>query len=446
MEIPRIPRTGLGLRDVFSQAYRAQPQKAEGRRELTPVESMLLRSQGVDLVRQYLPSWGGGYSASRMKGFEARRSDPDFREQTMRVGDYPGAKFSREGVAADGARRVAQAAGALTADATTQGAQNIWWFINAFQAASSAAAQQAMHGALGPNRLLRRPGIPGAPTGAPFRHSNYAVAATFPVVLGASAAVGNLFRQPGYAAILPSEEDRRESDSPLVEVPLRAIGMTGRLLPFDDFSQERPDVSRGEYEAYKAYLFGSPMPVKLNADGIHGAEINLLGRSIPLLTGVLPVAGGVLGGAVGLRMAGKRLAASGQRNKFQTASGMDTTIEKLKQRQNEVERAVERLDRRGQPESARAAQAWTKARGEAQERLERTTRTIDRSKGRRQQATNRVEDALLLGALGGSSAGLSVTAAGAQLLEQVRRAQNMEENRRREAELAAVETEQLPPA
>lgn len=442
----RIPRTGLGLRDVFSQAYRAQPQKAEGGRELTPVESMLLRSQGVDLVRQYLPSWGGGYSPSRTRAFEARRSDPDFREQTMRVGDYPGAKFSREGVVADGARRAAQAAGALTADATTQGAQNIWWFINAFQAASSAAAQQAMHGVLGPSKVLRRPGIPGAPAGAPFRHSNYAVAATFPVVLGASAAVGNLFRQPGYAAVLPSEDDRRESDNPLVEAPLRAIGMTGRLLPFDDFSQERPDVSRGEYESYKAYLFGSPMPVKFNADGIHGAEVNLLGRSIPLLTGVLPVAGGVLGGAIGLRMAGKRLAASGQVNKFQSASGMDATIEKLKQRQSEAVYAVERLDRHGRPGSAKAAQAWDKARSEAQERVERTTRTIDRGIGRRQRAASRVEDSLLLGALGGSSAGLSVTAAGAQLLEQVRRAQAMEANRSRETELALPETEQLEPA
>lgn len=442
-----LPRTGLGLRDVFSQAYRAQPQRAEGGRELTPVESMLLRSQGVDLVRQYLPSWAGGYSASRTRGFQARRSNPDFREQTMRVGDYPGAKFSQKGIAADGARRVAQAAGALTADATTQGALNIWWFINAFQAASSAAAQQAMHGALGPNRLLRRPGIPGAPTGSPFRHSNYAVAATFPAVLGASAVAGNLFRQPGYAAILPSEDDRRKSENPLVEAPLRAIGMTGRLLPFDEFSRERPDVSRGEYESYKAYLFGSPMPVKFSADGIHGAEMNLMGRSIPLLTGVLPVAGGVLGGAMGLRMAGKRLAASGQVNKFLTASGMDTTIEKLKQRQSEAAYAVERLDRRGQPENAKAAQAWIKARNEAQERVERAARTIDRGIGRRQQATNRVEDSLLLGALGGSSAGLSVTAAGTQLLEQMRRAAAAEESRRKAAEdqLAAGETQQALP-
>jgi hypothetical protein len=442
MQLPRIPRTGLGLRDVFSQAYRAQPQDFARGRDLTPVESMLLRSQGIDLMRQYLPSWAGGYSEQRTREFVSRRSDPTFRDRTMRAGDYPGAQFSRQGRAADAARRTAQGAGALAADVTTQGAQNLWWFINAFQAASSAAGQQAMHGALGPNKMFRRPGIDGAPTGSPFSRSNYAVAATFPVILGASAAVGNLFREPGYSAVLPSSEDRRESENPLLEAPLRAIGMTGRLLPYDDLIKERPDVSRGEYAAYKAYLHGSPMPVKFNADGIHGAEVNLLGKSIPVLTGILPVAAGVAGSAVGLRMAGKRLAASGRGNSFQAAARMDSRLERLRKERLAAESAVERLDRRGQPQSAGAAQAWAQQRDQAQQRLERVTRTIDRGQTRRQAAVNKVEDALFLGAIGGSSVGLGVTAAGAQLLEQMRRAQNMEENRRREDQ----QTEQALPA
>jgi hypothetical protein len=421
MEIPRIPRTGLGLRDIFSQAYRAQPQHYARGQDLTPVESMLLRSQGIDLARQYLPSWAGGYSAARNRDFDYRRNDDDFRARTMRVGEYPDeVDPKRSGVAAEVARRAAQGAGALAADVTTQGAQNLWWFMNAFQAASMAAGQQAMHGALGPNKMFRRPGVEGAPTGSPFTRSNYAVGATFPVILGASAAIGNLFRQPGYAAALPSEGDRRDSENPLLEAPLRAIGMTGRLLPFDDFSRERPDVSRGEYEAYKAYLFGSPMPLKFNTDGIHGAEVNLLGRSLPLLTGVLPVAAGVAGGAVGLRMAGKRLAKSKSGNQFRDLSTKQHEVARIKSVLNNPE---------------------TKGADRDQAEID-----LEDAKTAQMKQLNRVEDALLLGALGGSSAGLSVTAAGAQLLEQVRRAQNMEENRRREAELAAVETEQLPPA
>jgi hypothetical protein len=49
----------------------------------------------------------------------------------------------------------------------------------------------------------------------------------------------------------------------------------------------------------------------------------------------------------------------------------------------------------------------------------------------------RVEGGLLAGALAGTSAGLGVTAAGAQLLEQMRRAANLEENRRRQEALPA---------
>lgn len=429
MEIPRIPRTGMGLRDVFSQAYRSQTLKAAGNRELTPVESMLLRSQGVDLARQYLPSWAGGYRPARMLEFEGRRLDDEgFRRRTLRVGDYPDADITRTGPAARAARRTAQAGGALAADVTTQGALNIWWFLNAFQAAASAGGQQAMHGALGPNRLLRRPGIDGAPTGAPFSRSNYTMAATFPLVLGASAAVGNLFRQPGYTAVLPGDEDRRQSENALTETVLRSIGMTGRLLPYDDFVQERPDVSRGEYEAYKAFLYGSPMPLKFNSDGIHGAEVNLLGRSIPLLTGVLPVAGGIAGGALGLRMAGRRLAgkATGGRGSGENAN----QFRLLNTKEHEVNRLRAALN---DPDLDPGA-------------ADQLADELNQAKVEHLAQLNRVEDTLLLGALGGSSLGLGLTAAGSQLMEQVRRARNSEENRRREQEAAAAPDPAVPRA
>lgn len=427
MEIPKIPRTGLGLRDIFSQAYRAQPLRAEGRRELTPVESLLLRSQGVDLARQYLPRWLGGYSQRRMGDFDDRRGvNAELRDQTMRVGEYPADVQARQGIAAEGARRLAQAAGALTADATTQGGQNIWWFINAFQAASSAAGQQAMHGALGPNRLFRRPGIDGAPTGAPFSRSNYTVAATFPVVLAASAAAGNLFRQPGYAAILPEEGDRRESENPLMETALRAIGMSGKLLPYEDLVKERPDVSRGDYEAYKAYLYGSPMPVKFNPDGIHGAEINFIGKSIPLLTGVLPVAAGVAGGAIGLRMAGKRLA-RGTTRPDGTQTG--NAFKELSTREYEVARLRGELNRPDiDPGAADVLQDL-----------------LQDAQAAYSQQLNKVEDALFLGAIGGSSVGLGVTAAGTQLLEQIRRAQELEAGRREQQAQQSQRQTELPP-
>ena len=99
---------------------------------------------------------------------------------------------------------------------------------------------------------------------------------------------------------------------------MRAIGRTGQLLPYDEFVQERPDVSRGEYESYKAFLHGDKSLLKFNADGIQGAEVNFLGKSIPLLTGLAPLVGCVIGGRVGVRLAGRRLAGGqGQPNAFQ---------------------------------------------------------------------------------------------------------------------------------
>lgn len=409
MRFPRIPRTGLGLRDVFKESYFASPYQAIQNQDATPFESLLRRSQGLDLARQYLPRALGGYGKAKMNAFdEARRTNPRVRERSLRVGEYPsldGQTKADQGIAAEAARRLAQGAGAVAADVTTQGALNIWWFINAAEAAAMAGGQQAMHGALGKQRLLRRPAVPGAEgyTGAPFKMSATKVAAAFPLIVGAGAATGSLFRQPGYAAVLPSEEDRTKSDDPVTERLLRTIGRTGSLLPFEQFSQERPDVSRSEYEAYKAFLHGNKSPVKFTDEGIHGPEVNFLGKSIPVLTGLAPVVGGIIGGRAGVRMAGKRLAGvNGGTNEFQRLSTLDANVERL--------RASKSPQARIRLESAEKAA---------------------------KQQLYRVEGGLLGGAIAGTSAGLGITAAGSQLLEQMRRAANAEENRRQaESEIA----------
>jgi hypothetical protein len=371
----------------------------------------------------------GGYSKEQMQRFEAsRREDSNFREDTIRLGEYPKNVSNRGGPAAEAARRAAQGAGMLAADATSQGALSLWWFINAAQAASAAAGQQAMHYSLR--------GIPNAPS-RPFSRQHYAVSAAFPLVLGASAAVGNLGRQAGYTAVLDDGEDRRESTNPLLEAGLRSIGMTGSLLPFNQFSQERPDVSRDEYERYKAYLYSSPMPVKFNSDGIHGAEVSLLGKSIPLLTGVLPIAAGVAGGAMGVRTAGKRLANRKGGNAFALQEQVNKRINELSKEQWEAEQSVQDREKNPPPEGSPAAQRLEEAR-QAARALERKASKL---KGYERFVKNKVEDTLLLGAITGSSAGLVTTGAGAALLEQIRRASNLEANRQEEQ---ATASGQLP--
>lgn len=426
MELPRIPRTGLNLRDIFRNSYEANPY--QGGDELTPIEHLLRRSQGLDLARQYLPGFLGGYNQeTRQRIDAARAADPVIRKNRLRVGDYPvldGAASIPGGPLAEAARRSAQGAGALVRDAQTQGLQNIWWFINAAEAASMAAGQQVMHGALGPQKLLRRPAIPGAPTGTPFFDAYNKVAAAFPLVLAASAATGNLFRQPGYAAVLPSEEDRRESANPLEERVLRTIGRVGSLLPYEDFVEERPDVSRAQYEAYKAYLHGNKSPIKGTMEGIHGPEVSFMGKSVPVLTGLVPIVGGLIGTGIGMRMAGARLA--GIRRGVQAGPN---EFFRLADRKQEVSKLWQVLDEAEYNPNVTA------------DGIAKLQAKLDAARLREDEQKHKIDRALLTGTLAGASTGLVTTGAGAMLMEQVRRAAAAEEERRR---LAGEPPAELP--
>jgi hypothetical protein len=422
-----LPRTGLGLRDIFTRSYMADPDWRSTGKTSTPAGWLFRSSPIINAVSQVAPRWMGGLGGKRMSDFDlARQQDPKLRQSTLRVGDYPeldGVQGLRSGTLPDLTRRGAQFAGAAAKDLTTQGLQNIWWFLNAYEAASMMAGRQGYHGALGSRLLPWEKEITGGPKGAPFSRSALRFASVFPLAVGAGVATGTLIRQPGYEAVLPSSEDRRETENPLSETVMRAVGRSGKLLPYDEFVKERPDVSRGDYEAYKAFLFGDKSLIKATADGIHGPEINFVGKSVPLLTGVLPVLGGIAAGRAGLRFAGKRLAAAPGGNRF----GQLTALEK-RVRQLDADLTV-------------AKQGYGK----------RTVAEVERDRaeavGQHAAKLNEVEGALLTGALAGSASGLTVTAAAANLLEQMRRAAAAEESRRKAAEgqLAAVETQQALP-
>ena len=121
----------------------------------------------------------------------------------------------------------------------------------------------------------------------------------------------------GYSAVIPSDEDPSKTENVIGEVAAKYIlGKTGNLLPYDEFSQVRPDVSRGEYNAYKEFKYDKEgdlnifddgkvtLPtgvVKATTDGIHGPEVQFLGRSLPLTTTLIPYLGAVAGGVAGVR-------------------------------------------------------------------------------------------------------------------------------------------------
>ena len=97
------------------------------------------------------------------------------------------------------------------------------------------------------------------------------------------------------------------------------LGRTGDLLPYDEFVKVRPDVSKDEYQRYKAFKFdkkedynpfddgqaGALMgALKYTDEGIHGPEIQFLGRSLPITTGIVPFLGATAGAALGVSRLG----------------------------------------------------------------------------------------------------------------------------------------------
>ncbi len=120
----------------------------------------------------------------------------------------------------------------------------------------------------------------------------------------------------GYEAAVPSQTDPSKTENLVAEVASKYImGRTGGLLPYEEFKKVRPDVSKGEYQAYKAFKYAKDLDydpsdgdlslapggaLKFTNDGIHGSELQFLGRSLPTTTGIIPFATALVGTGVGV--------------------------------------------------------------------------------------------------------------------------------------------------
>lgn len=98
-------------------------------------------------------------------------------------------------------------------------------------------------------------------------------------------------RPSGFQAISPDEEDPRKSTNPVYDLAVERgfFGRKGRLLPWEQFTEERPDVSYDEYAKYKDYLSNKDDNAIRNLtlgmakgtmDGINGPEVQLMGYSV----------------------------------------------------------------------------------------------------------------------------------------------------------------------
>ena len=106
--------------------------------------------------------------------------------------------------------------------------------------------------------------------------------------------------QEGYKAVLESEEDPSKTSNVLGEIVAKyVLGRTGNCCRGKSL-KVRPDVSKDEYMAYKAFKFDNDADLNLDGDavstgvlkatseGIHGPEVQFLGRSLPLTTALFP--------------------------------------------------------------------------------------------------------------------------------------------------------------
>ena len=266
----------------------------------------------------------------------------------------------------DGATRLGQVGGTLANDLTQDSTRGLWWLLNAPQATGAVINEYALAKA-NPNLFkhddtdipmpvmvdgkpktyekqelteqnlrryeraraadlisaegIKRKGIGQQDGMLTKRRYNPGDVAALSIPTGVAINAGLGLLNPlggsgGYTAAIESDEDPRKTANPILEVGAKYIlGRTGNLLPYDEFKQDRPDVSKSDYNRYKAFKYNKEEDydvsdgdftilagaLKGTADGIHGPELQMLGRSLPVTTTLIPYAGALAGGVAGVR-------------------------------------------------------------------------------------------------------------------------------------------------
>ena len=265
-------------------------------------------------------------------------SDPKHRQARQDLGMAP--PESLEG-------KAGHMVGAITADIREDATRGLWWLLNAPQAVASVAGESIV-AAANPEIYIQDPTgvskknerlaieqglinketkdlMPGVRLkDGKYTKRRYSPGAASSLMLPTSLAINsgmgltNFFGgTDGYTAAVPSKEDMTKTDNVLLEVGAKYIlGRTGNLLPWEEFRKVRPDVSKDEYMKYKAFKYDKnvdlnpfddgqanlPLGIaKYTNDGIHGAEVQFLGRSLPIATSIMPTATAIAGTAMGVR-------------------------------------------------------------------------------------------------------------------------------------------------
>ena len=288
--------------------------------------------------------------------------------------------------------RSGQLLGTVAADITGDDTRSFYWLLNAAQATANVIAEKAM-GAANPRLYGKSPVInPGTQkpytvkeakggeylddSGSPRkgvsitedgtiekRNFEPGHLASLAIPTGIAINTGLGLMTPfggaeGYKAALPSDEDPTKTENVLGEVALKYfMGKTGNLLPYSEFVKVRPDVSPEEYGAYQAWKFSknedwNPLDdgrtsmlggaLRTTDEGIHGPEVQFLGRSLPVTTGIVPYLGALAGGVMGVRSkAPIRGGVGGGLAGLAAGQVIGTLLENERRRRNTVENQLE---------------------------------------------------------------------------------------------------------
>lgn len=178
--------------------------------------------------------------------------------------------------------------GALGADIAGHGTRKWFWNMNPEDALGTATGLMAGN----PNSIQS---IGLQPSSLLSNAVRFGTAAGLGITVGNwdPMNMGEGGRPLGYEAITPDENDPRQSTQPVLDllVSRGLLGRNARLLPWEQFREERPDVTFDEYQAYKDYLYNrdpgllSKMTlglVKGTPEGIDGdsPELRVLGYRV----------------------------------------------------------------------------------------------------------------------------------------------------------------------
>jgi len=327
----------------FGQHFHARP--AQGADWDDPLQMVRQRSEIVDMIRDYMPREIFGIPTGAMDDAERRARnealrwtderdpktgktrkvgvpDPFVRHQGgPRIGDpvaptmprlgepIPGVRGGQKATAAD---VVGAVAGRTAGDLAGNGLMNLYWAMNATQAVANLGARAALqkYAKLRVHPLAATRNAAGIEANASDKMLDLMAAPTF---LAINAGIGNLQRNPGFAMAVPSKDDPTKTDDPLLEAASRMVlNRNGRILPWEQFRQERPDVSQKQYDDYVRYLYQDKGLLGLNVlkgtmNGIDGPTVTFLGKDIPLATAIMPTVGTILGTGIAAKRAHRRL-------------------------------------------------------------------------------------------------------------------------------------------